>query len=195
MKELLETIISTLQSFVENSNVFLGIGGGMAVIILESIFPILPLALFIALNVIVFGNFVGFFISWIATILGCSLAFFLFRKGFRLWFDRKLERYDSLKKIIARIDRLPFSSLVIIMAFPFTPAFSINMGAGLSKISYKKFFCALLIAKAVSVYFWGFVGTSLRESIQNPEILLKIGSLLIGSFLLSKLAMKNLNFD
>ena len=41
-------------------NIFISIFLGLGIIVLESIFPILPLALFIATNVLVFGKIFGF---------------------------------------------------------------------------------------------------------------------------------------
>ena len=81
MQELIQNIIEQLQELVASNNILIGLFFGFFVIILESIIPILPLALFIAVNMLVFGNIVGFLMSWIATILGCSLSFFIFKIG------------------------------------------------------------------------------------------------------------------
>ena len=81
------------------------------------------------------------------------------------------------------------------MAIPFTPAFSINIGAGLSKMRFKKFFFALLISKLFIVYFWGFIGTTLLESITDITVLIKIGILLLIAFLLSKVILKKFNLE
>ena len=52
---------------------------GCLLIILESIIPILPLAVFIAFNMFAFGNIWGFLISWISTIIGCILSYLVFK--------------------------------------------------------------------------------------------------------------------
>jgi len=80
-----------------------------------------------------------------------------------------------------------------LIAIPFTPAFFINIAAGLSKMKYQKFLLALLIGKAIMVYFWGYVGTSLLESLTDVTILLRIAVLLIGVYLLSYFVEKKLN--
>ena len=59
-----------------------GLVFGILLIMLESILPVLPLSVFITLNVASYGDFLGILISWSATIIGCSLSFFLFRKVF-----------------------------------------------------------------------------------------------------------------
>ena len=45
----IETNIDVLKDFVQNSNIFIALIIGMSLIILESIIPMLPLAVFIAI--------------------------------------------------------------------------------------------------------------------------------------------------
>ena len=44
---------------------------------------------------------------------------------------------------------------------------------------------SILIGKIFMVYFWGFIGTGLIESLHNPIILIKIFIILIISYLIS----------
>ena len=96
-------------------------------IILESIIPVLPLAVFITINTMVLGPYIGFLVSWIATSIGCFISFYIVRKGFKSILDKH-------HKKIPIIDHIPFSKLVVIFAIPFMPAFALNIAAGLSKI-------------------------------------------------------------
>lgn len=192
MESLIQNIIEVLQQVVQNSNYFISIFAGMFIIILESMIPMLPLALFIAINMLVFGNIIGFLISWIATVIGCSLSFLFFRcikKGIGS------SHKTSPSYWLTRIGKIPFSHLVMILSIPFTPAFSVNIGAGLSNIKYTKYLIALLISKIFLIYFWGFIGTTLIESITDIGILFKLCSMVFASFLLSKWAMHKLNFQ
>lgn len=195
MQEIIQEIIMRLQEFVLNSNIFISLFFGFFVIILESIIPILPLALFIAINMIVFGNFIGFVISWIATIAGCSLSFFIFRKGLSKKIYKNIENKPRTSKLMNIVSNISFSKLVIVMAIPFTPAFSINIGAGLSKIKYKKFLMALLIAKISIVYFWGFIGTTFVESITDIGVIIKLIFLILIAFFLSKIVINKFDVD
>ena len=79
MREIIDT-------FVNNSTeILVGLGpiAGVITIILESMIPVLPLSVFITLNMISYGQVLGFIISWIATIIGCMISFFLFRSIFQ----------------------------------------------------------------------------------------------------------------
>ena len=194
MVENIEKIVSYLQSIIETDNLLLSILIGYLIVICESILPFLPLAVFIALNKMVFGDLIGFLISWSGTIIGCIIAFTIFRKGLsaKLYSNVKRENY---RKIIDRITNIKFTSLVLITALPFTPAFTVNIAAGLSKISYRKFISAILIAKISIVYFWGYIGTSFIESISNPIILIRIALILFVVYVVSKLVNKKYDLN
>ena len=194
MVDVIENIVSYLQSIIQTDNLLLSILIGYFIVICESILPFLPLAVFIALNESVFGGLMGFLISWSGTIIGCIIAFTIFRKGLstRLYSNIKRENY---RKIIDKITNIRFTSLVLITALPFTPAFTVNIAAGLSKISYRKFVAAILIAKISIVYFWGYIGTSFIESIKNPSILIRILVILLVVYVISKLVNKKYDLN
>lgn len=164
-------------------------------ILIESILPFLPLFVFITLNFLAFGNIFGWLISWIFTVLGCMLSFMLFRTKVRNLFDRKLRAKDEVNKLMKKIDKMRYKYLVLLMAIPFTPAFLINIAGGLSKISKRKYFLALVVGKIFLVYFWGFIGTSLVQSFKNPIILIRIGVMLLVAYLVSMLVNKRLKID
>ena len=190
---LVELIDSFVGSLVEWLTTF-GPIAGVILILFESIFPMLPLSVFITLNVVSYGTIFGFIISWLATIIGCMTSFFLFRKFFQKKVYNFINRKDSekLKKIMKAITSISFSNLVVLIALPFSPAFLINIAGGISKIKSEKFFLAIMIGKMVMVYFWGYIGTSLLESLTDITILIKIAVLLIGAFIISKIVEKKL---
>lgn len=195
MQQIINDVVEYLKDLVLNNNMFISLFFGMGIIILESMIPILPLALFIALNMIIFGNFIGFIISWIATILGCSLSFFIFRKGLSKKLYKNIENKPKTERLMNVVSNVSFSKLVVIMAIPFTPAFSVNIGAGLSKMKYKKFLTACIIAKISIVYFWGFVGTTFVESMSDITVIIKLLIILLIAFLLSKFVINKFDID
>jgi len=195
MKELIDTVIEFLKVQVQANNPVIGIIIGMFVIVLESIIPILPLAVFIAINMLVFGNIIGFIISWVATILGCILAFTLCRKGLSKIFYSKVKEDSTINDYMKKISNIKFSNLVLITALPFTPAFAVNIASGLSTISYHKFILAIIIAKLSIVYFWGFIGTTFLESITNINVLIELCLIILGAYIISKIVMKKFNID
>lgn len=195
MREIIEMVIEFLKTQVATNNYIIGLIIGMLIIILESIIPVLPLAVFIAINMLVFGNIVGFIISWISTIIGCLLAFTLCRKGLSNKFYSKIKKDGKINKLMTKISNIKFSNLVIITALPFTPAFAVNIAAGLSIISYKKFLAAIIIAKISIIYFWGFIGTTFIESITNIKVLIELSLILSIAYIISKIVMKKFDIE
>ena len=191
MQEIIDTFVNTTTTTLSS----LGPIAGVILIILESIIPPLPLSVFITLNMVAFGPVFGFLISWLSTIVGCMLSFTLFRHFFRdklykFIKNKDLEKVEETMKVISNIS---FSNLVIIIAIPFSPAFFINIAGGLSKIKVEKFFLALIIGKMIMVFFWGYIGTSLLESLTDITVLIKIGVLLMIAYIASKIVEKRLN--
>lgn len=192
MEEIIGQTVEMLQNIVANTNIGISLFVGIFIIVLESIIPILPLAVFISLDMIAFGNILGFIIAWLSTILGCTLSFYICRK-LRNFVIKKLKSKNKVLVFINKVDEISFSSLVLILAMPFTPAFSVNIAAGLSKMEYKKYLLALLIGKMFMVYFWGFIGTTFLESITDIGVIIKIVIIILLAFLLSKIITKKFN--
>lgn len=176
----------------------LGIWGpvfGCFLIVIESIVPILPLAVFITLNFLTFGHLVGFVISWIFTLLGCVMSFFIFRKGLCKKFKNFTISKRKLKKFMNAVSKMSLSELVVLTAIPFTPAFLVNITAGLSDMSLKKYFAGIFLGKISLVYFWGYIGTSLIDSLKNPIILIRIFVLVLIVYIISRIVNKKVNLE
>lgn len=193
--------LNTIDAFSENLLNSLGIWGAVLscfLITIESILPVLPLCVFVTFNFITFGNILGFLISFAFTILGCMLSFMLFRTKIKSWFERKIlngKNGESIKKIMKFIDKIPLSSLAILVAIPFTPAFAVNIAGGLSNIPKKKFLAGILIGKTFMVYFWGYIGTTLLESITHPIYLVRILIMVGVAYIISKIVNKHFDLD
>jgi uncharacterized membrane protein YdjX (TVP38/TMEM64 family) len=188
MEVFVENIIDIVHGLIEDFGPFIGI----AVIILESMFPIIPLAVFIALNILVYGPVWGYIISWMATIIGCMISFTLFRHFFHSYINKKLKNKKQYQRLRKWISNVKFSHLAVLVALPFTPAFAVNISAGLSDISKRKFFFAILIGKPFMVYFWGYVGHNLFEIFSNPRALLDVMLLLLGAYIVSSIVERKL---
>lgn len=192
MENLINEIISNIETFVATSNILFSLSIGFGIIILESIFPALPLSVFVAINVIAFGSVPALIISWLGTTIGCSISFWLFRK-FRKKAYNYLYKHLSIINFINKIDNLKFTSLVCLLAMPFTPAFAVNIAAGLSEMKYSKYLKALLCAKIFMVYFWVFIARTFLESITNIWTIIEIVLLLTGAYIVSKIVDKKFN--
>lgn len=189
MESIIQNMVEVIQNVVQNGNYLISVFVGMFIIILESMIPMLPLALFIAINMLVFGSTIGFLISWIATVIGCSISFFIFR-----YLKKKIDCKKNANWM-NKVYNMSFNRLVILLSIPFTPAFSVNIGAGLSDMKFSKYLFALFISKIFLIYFWGFIGTTLIESITDVGVIFKLGSMIVIASLLSKWVMHQFNIQ
>lgn len=194
MDFLLNDIYNFIMDIIRSSSIY-GPLFACLLIVLESMLPVLPLFVFIGIVFISFGYIPGFFISYILTITGCIISFYLVRKLFGNFFTKKIRKSDNFDKIMKKIDKISLSTLALLIAIPFTPAFLINIASALSNMKFKKYFIALLIGKISLVFFWGFISTSLLESLRNPKIMIIIVIMLLVAYGLSKIATKKLNVE
>ena len=187
LADYLETFLLSLGAFAPILACFL--------IIIESIVPVLPLCVFITINFYFFGKIVGFIISWIFTCIGCFLSYTLVKKGIKTVALDTAEKSGLLQKTTKLIKNMDMTNLILVIAIPFTPAFLINIAAGFAKMDKKKFIISILIGKIFMVYFWGFIGVSLIESLKNPLIIIKVVILLLFAYILSIIAKKILKIN
>lgn len=94
----METFLTELISKATDFMGSLGFISGFLLIIFESMIPVLPLAVFIALNIMTFGSLFGFILSWVATVTGCMISFYLCRK-LRDKFEKNMEIMKKLRSL------------------------------------------------------------------------------------------------
>ena len=194
MGEFLENIYNLIIEIVNSSTIF-GPLFACFLIFIESILPVLPLFVFITIIFIAYGYGIGFMVAYFLTSLGCFFSFFLSRTFLKNFFQTKIRKMENFDKFMKRIDKISLPSLALLIAIPFTPAFLINITSALSNMRFKKFAIAILIGKIFLVFFWGFIGTSLLESLKNPRIIVIILVMLLLAYILSKLVTRKINVE
>lgn len=185
---------------IEHSTDFVSNGGllcGFLLVFIECFIPMLPLNIFVALNINSFGIIVGISISWVATCLGSIICYYIFK-----YLDTKFTEKFLNRKLIVKIrralhsfEKINFSELVLLVTLPFTPSFLINILCGLVKMTKKKFISALLIGKIFSIVFWGYIGKSFIDSLTDIKSLVFIGITLLIAYIISKIISKKFNME
>lgn len=193
-------LLSNLDTIISSLLASLGMYGpilGCILILVESIVPILPLSVFITLNFLAFGTLFGFFISYILTVIGCNFAFYLSNRILSNRMTYLIKRYDKNKvvSLINKFNDIKFSNLVLLMAFPFTPAFMINILSGVSDMEYNKFLFASIVGKPFMVFFWGYIGVTLIQSLTHPIYLIEIVLIMIAAYIISKIVSKKFGLE
>lgn len=194
MNELFNSFYEFIMSTIDALGVYGPLLGSLF-IILESIIPPLPLFVFITINFVAFGKIIGFIISWICTCIGCMISYYLVKRFFRNWIVDKIKDVNLLTKCMHYIENLSLSQVTVILSIPFTPAFMINIAAGLCDMNFKKYMTAILISKIFLVYFWGVVGTGLLESLHNPSSIITVIVMMVVAYIFSIIIKKVLKID
>jgi len=190
----MEELVNILILFIQNLGPY-GVILSSIVILFESIFPVIPLFVFITINYEALGSVLGFFISWTFTIAGCIMSYYLFRNGLGNRFERLTENKELIKKYTNMFKNISTGKLLLIIAFPFTPAFAVNIAAGLAKMDFKKYLTALIFGKISLVIYSAYLGLSLLESLTNPIALLKMIVVIGSVYLLYIICKKIFKFD
>lgn len=192
--------MDVIEQIIEFSTNFISSGGvlfGFFIVYIECLIPVLPLSVFIALNVNAFGFFIGVLISWISTCLGCVSCYYLYvflgDKLTKKFMTKKT--YNKIKDKIDKFRDIKFSQLVLVITVPFTPSFLINLLAGLSKMDKEKFFLGLLVGKIFTIIFWGYIGKTLIESLTDVKALIYIGVTLVVAYIISKIVTKKFGIE
>lgn len=168
--------IEDVIKYLSDNLLTLGPFVGMFICIVESFVPILPLALFIGLNIKTFGIITGFLISYIGCIIGSILTYFLSKKLTNEFIESKLEIVKKIK----------FTNFTVLASLPFTPAFLFNIISGITKMNFKKYLTMIFISKFSIVVFWGFIGYSFTALIRDVKMLTLLLLFLLAVYILCK---------
>lgn len=189
-----------VNTFVDFCTKFISDGGllfGFILVLLESFIPVLPLGVFVALNVNAFGGVLGLSLSWIATCLGCFISYMLFSFLSERFLDKILPK-KTLKQVSKALDKfndISFSNLVLVISLPFTPAFLVNIICGIARVKKRKFLFAIFIGKIFMITFWGYIGKSLLESVTDINTIIVVSLMLLVAYFVSKVVSKKVDLE
>ena len=192
--------MDSIAELVNKSTELIASGGllvGILLVILEAFLTMLPLGVFVGLNINAFGFLPGVLVSWTANVFGSYIAylFFYFISQKVLYKFLKNKTIKKIDEQINKFNKIKFTNLVSIITLPFTPSCFINLLAGISKMSHEKYLSALIIGKAFMITFWGYIGKSFIESMRDIKAIIYIVLILILSYVISKIVSKKMNID
>lgn len=191
--DLINTIVEYSTEVISNG----GILFGMLLIMIESFIPVLPLSVFIALNTHTFGLLPGILMSWVSTCIGCYISYLIFYYVSNNIIYKYLSKKtrNKIDKAVDKFQNISLANLTVIITLPFTPAFLINILAGVSGMSKKKYIVAVVIGKIFMISFWGYIGKSFVESMTDISAIIVMSIMIIIAYALSKLIGKNANIE
>jgi len=112
----------------------------LVIMIIQNSFTIIPLILVITINITLFGVVIGFFWSWLTSIIAAILVFTCVRYLFK---DQLLNRFRSVN--LMSIEEKGFTYVFQARIFPFVPTSLINILAGLTAIRFRDFLFATVL--------------------------------------------------
>lgn len=189
-----------INTFVDFCTRFISDGGllfGFILVLLESFIPVLPLGVFVALNVNAFGGVLGLSLSFLATCLGCFISYMIFSFLSEKFLDKFLPK-KTLKQVSKALDKfndISFSNLVLVISLPFTPAFLVNIICGIARVKKRKFLFAIFIGKIFMITFWGYIGKSLLESVTDINTVIVVSLMLLVAYFVSKVVSKKVDLE
>lgn len=158
----------------------------IALAMVESFFPPLPLIAIVALNVAAHGGFLGFAYSWIGVLLGGTLMFLLWRRVVKRFFWKVASRSEKLEKAQQWVSRFDVASLFMLSVLPFTPSSFMHFAFGISDFDEKRYLITMLLGKGAMVAMMALFGQSLVSSLKNPVYLILAVALWGGMYWASK---------
>lgn len=158
----------------------------IALAMVESFFPPLPLIAIVALNVAAHGGFLGFAYSWIGVLLGGTLMFLLWRRVVKRFFWKVASRSEKLEKAQRWVSRFDVASLFMLSVLPFTPTSFMHFAFGISDFDEKRYLITMLLGKGVMVAMMALFGQSIVSSLKNPVYLILAVALWGGMYWASK---------
>ena len=158
----------------------------IALAMVESFFPPLPLIAIVALNVAAHGGLLGFLYSWAGVALGGCIMFLLWRRVVKRFFWKVASRSEKLEKAQRWVSRFDVASLFMLSVLPFTPSSFMHFAFGISDFDEKRYLITMLLGKGAMVAMMALFGQSLVSSLKNPVYLILAVVLWGGMYWASK---------
>ncbi|MGO1996276.1 MAG: TVP38/TMEM64 family protein [Staphylococcus equorum] len=141
---------------------------------IEAFIPILPIIVFVIVNVNAYGFIIGTLLAWMGTVAGSYIVFLFFRRLTHTRYMKKIQQRTSVQRLIHFIDRKGVLPIFILMCFPFTPSALVNIVASLSHIKAHAYLTVLIASKFVMVGLVGWLGNDITTLFTSPTRLITI---------------------
>ena len=147
-----DVTVTDLANFIERvKEVYenLGILAAIGLPYLETLFPVLPLFLMTAFNILSYGLFWGYLYTYIGTTTG-TIAIFLFMRYISTKrFKSSWREKPNVEKYLNWLENTHPVLHVVVLMIPFSPTFMINYSMGLSNMRFVTFLFITFVSRAI----------------------------------------------
>ena len=176
----IEQIAKEIQSYG-----WIAIFVSMGAIVIQTFFPVVPFVLLAGANVIAFGLWFGFSISWVSAVAAALSNFLIARYALRDWAESKMGHHQFVRKLNNQAETKGFWIILFSRLIPVLPSSAINTAAGISKVSFRSFFFATILGKLPAVFFESILGHFVINWEENKgKLVLIFAGLLLFTFAL-----------
>ncbi|WP_436861006.1 TVP38/TMEM64 family protein [Staphylococcus caeli] len=153
---------------------------------IEAFLPVLPIIVFVIVNVNAYGWFVGTLLAWLGTVSGSFIVFLCFRRFTHTKYMKKVQRRKAVQRLIHFIDRKGVIPIFILMCFPFTPSALVNIVASLSHIKARAYLIVLLVSKFIMIGLIGWLGRDITSLFSSPLRLATVAIVIIVVWIIGR---------
>ncbi|WP_010676512.1 TVP38/TMEM64 family protein [Bacillus timonensis] len=158
--------------------------------IVVSIFGVLPSVFITAANLLVFGIWKGTLISFSGEALGAILSFWLYRKGFKRFIDKRKHKSLLIRKLLSAKGKDAFMIILLLRLFPFIPSGVVTFTAAIGEVSFIVFLIASSLGKIPSLLIEVYSVHHVTSGTMEGKIVLTIVSIVGILYILAKLVKK-----
>ncbi|WP_373601141.1 TVP38/TMEM64 family protein [Paraclostridium bifermentans] len=148
---------------------------GFIIIVVETFIPALPLVAIVGANAFVLGIWLGFFISWVGSVVGSIGLFLISSKISNAKIINRINN-DKIYKFKDWVKKQGFSMIFITYLCPFIPDFLITITSGMSQMKLANFIPGMILGKFIMFLGISYIGNDFTNFIKDP---IKVASLLI----------------
>lgn len=119
------------------------------------------------ISAILFGAYISTFFIFVAEVINAFILFFLSRSLGRDYLESKAKgRYSRLDKKLAEVS---FIWLVVFRATPLIPFRFMDLAAGLTRITFKKYLAAVVLGTPLRIFWLQYILAGVgRNVLSNP---------------------------
>ncbi|MEH7385924.1 VTT domain-containing protein [Bacillus sp. JJ1521] len=158
--------------------------------ILISIFGFIPSVFVTAANLLVFGFWKGAYISFLGETLGAIVSFWLYRKGFKRFVGKKLNKYPLVSKLLGIKGKGAFFLILFLRLLPFVPSGLVTFASAIGTVSLIVFLFASSIGKIPALLFEAYSVNQVTNWTTEGKLILSILAL-VGLFYFVRSISKN----
>jgi uncharacterized membrane protein YdjX (TVP38/TMEM64 family) len=134
-----------------STNEFIAILISLSINTVISVLGIVPSVFLTAINLKIFGFWEGTIVSFLGELIGTGVAFWLYKKGFKLPLRNKTQNYPKLDKLLSTTGRKAFYLVISLRLLPFVPSGLITFFAAIGNMSFSIFFLASALGKIPAI--------------------------------------------